>query len=92
MKSMIERLQSYERYCDEALLSEHFKALIAEADEAVENIGCEAVELEHPALILLDGVLHAMVEQDLNVTIRKFVRYNLPKILRYSVGRRSRKR
>ena len=47
---------------------------------------------DYPALILLDGVLHAMVEQDLNVTIRKFVRYNLPKILRYSVGRRSRKR
>jgi len=54
MKSMIEQLAHYERYCDEAMLSEHFKALIAEANEAVESIGCEAVELEHPALILLD--------------------------------------
>ena len=54
MKSMIEYLANYERYCDEALLTEQFRKLIAEADEAVESVGYEEVDPEHPALILLD--------------------------------------
>jgi rhodanese-related sulfurtransferase len=54
MQSMIERLENYERYCDEAMLSEHFKALIDQANEAVKSIGCEEIDLEHPSLILLD--------------------------------------
>jgi hypothetical protein len=30
----------------------------------------------------LDGVLHGMVEQDPELTVRKFLRYNAPKIIR----------
>ncbi len=51
---MIERLENYERYCDEAMLSKHFKALISEANEAVTSIGCDEIDLKHPSLILLD--------------------------------------
>jgi len=42
---------------------------------------------ECPALIVLDGLLHAMVEQDLNVSLRKFVRYNLPGLLKNLEGK-----
>lgn len=38
---------------------------------------------DYPALIPLDGLLHAAAEQDPNVSLGKFVRYNAPKILRY---------
>ena len=54
MKNLYERLASYEKYCDEALLSEHFKKLLREADDAVESIECSEVDTEHPDLILLD--------------------------------------
>jgi len=54
MQSMIERLEQYERYCDEAMLSEHFRTLIEEAEGAVEGIGAEALDPDHPTLILLD--------------------------------------
>ena len=37
---------------------------------------------EYPALIIVDGLIHAMVEQDLDVSLRKFVRYSVPKLLR----------
>jgi hypothetical protein len=37
---------------------------------------------ECPALIVVDGLLHAMVEQDPNVSLRKFVRYGVPELLR----------
>jgi len=37
----------------------------------------------YPALILLDGVLHAAVEQDPELSFRKFIRYNAPKLLKY---------
>lgn len=31
--------------------------------------------------ILVDGFLHAIVEQDPPVTVKKFIKYNLPKLL-----------
>jgi len=37
---------------------------------------------EYPALIIVDGLLHAIVEQNPNVSFRKFVRYDLSKLLR----------
>jgi len=37
---------------------------------------------EYPALIIVDSLLHAMVEQDPDMSLRKFVRYNIPKLLR----------
>ena len=33
-------------------------------------------------LIVSDRLLHAMVEQDPDMSLRKFVRYNTPKLLR----------
>src|SRR3989442_2752113 len=35
----------------------------------------------HPELWIVDGALHAIVEQDLELSIRKFIRYDLAKIL-----------
>jgi hypothetical protein len=36
---------------------------------------------EDPWFWALDGVLPGMVEQDLELTVRKFLRYNAPKII-----------
>jgi len=37
---------------------------------------------EYPALIIVDGLLHAIVEQNPNVSLTKFVKYNVPKLLK----------
>lgn len=37
---------------------------------------------EYPALIIVDGLLHAIVEQNPDVSLAKFVKYNVPKLLR----------
>ena len=37
---------------------------------------------EYPALIIVDSLLHAMVEQDPDMSLRKFVRYNIPILLK----------
>ena len=34
-----------------------------------------------PRFILVDSLLHAMVERDPPLTVRKFIKYNLPKII-----------
>jgi len=36
---------------------------------------------ENPALWVLDSFCHAMVEQDPPQSVRKFIRYNLPRII-----------
>ena len=36
----------------------------------------------NPAYRLLDGLLHGMIEQDPEVTLEKFLRYNAPKIIK----------
>lgn len=33
------------------------------------------------SIIFLDGFFHSLVEQDLPLSVRKFIRYNLPKLL-----------
>jgi hypothetical protein len=37
---------------------------------------------EYPALIIVDGLLHAMVEQNPDASLRKFIKYNVPKLLK----------
>ena len=37
----------------------------------------------YPVLILLDSLLHAAVEHDPEASLRKFLRYNAPKLLKY---------
>jgi hypothetical protein len=37
---------------------------------------------KYPLLILVDGAAHALIEQDAKTTIRKFVKYNAPAILK----------
>jgi len=37
---------------------------------------------EYPALILVDGLLHAIVEQNPNVSLKKFAKYSVPELLR----------
>ena len=41
----------------------------------------------HPALILADGLLHALVEKDPEMSFRNFVKYNAPKLLRHLAGK-----
>jgi len=54
MDNLHKRLASYERYCDEAMLSEHFKALIGDATAQTTAVTCGGIDLEDPSLILLD--------------------------------------
>jgi len=37
---------------------------------------------QYPALIIVDGLLHAMVEQNPDASLRKFIKYNVPKLLK----------
>jgi hypothetical protein len=43
---------------------------------------------ENVGFILLDGVLHAVVERDPEESIRKFVRYNVPALIRETARKR----
>lgn len=43
---------------------------------------CHPFFKENPSFILVDGILHGMVENDPPESFRKFVRYNLPKIVK----------
>lgn len=54
MDNLHNKLETYERYCDEALLSEHFKSLVTDALSQTTAVTCDAVDLEDPSLILLD--------------------------------------
>jgi len=36
---------------------------------------------EDPGILLVDGFLHALVEQNPPLTVRKFLRYNLPSFI-----------
>lgn len=36
---------------------------------------------DYPALTLLDGLLHMFVEQDLEVSLRKFIKYGVPELM-----------
>ena len=46
---------------------------------------------ENAGFMLVDGVLHGIVEQDPPASVRKFVKYNLPKIFEQSTRKRHRK-
>jgi hypothetical protein len=37
---------------------------------------------EYPAMIIVDGLLHAIVEQDPDTSLNNFIRYDVPKLLR----------
>ena len=43
---------------------------------------CHPLFNENAGFILVDGLLHGIVEQDPPTTVRKFMRYSLPKILK----------
>jgi hypothetical protein len=47
---------------------------------------------QDPYFWVADTLLHAIVEQDPEVTVKKFVRYNLPKILEQAAKRQERLR
>jgi hypothetical protein len=37
---------------------------------------------DDPAAIIIDSLLHAIVEQDPDASLRKFLKYNFPKLLK----------
>jgi hypothetical protein len=41
---------------------------------------------------VLDSVLHGVVEQDLESTVKKFLRYNVPKIIQQLAGSQNKPR
>jgi hypothetical protein len=43
---------------------------------------CHPLSKANNGFILVDGLLHAIVEQNPPVTIRKFIKYNLPEIIK----------
>jgi len=52
---------------------------------------CHPLFQTNEGFILVDGILHAMVEQNPPVTIQKFIKYNLPKILEESARKAKKK-
>jgi hypothetical protein len=52
-----------------------------ELDKLVNRI-CHPLCENDKRFILVDGFLHALVEQNPPVTVRKFVKYNLPEIMK----------
>ena len=47
---------------------------------------------DDPWFWVADTLLHAMVEQDPNLTVRKFLRYSAPKIVRQVLSNRNKSR
>jgi hypothetical protein len=43
---------------------------------------CHPFFKENPGFILVDGILHGLIEKDPPESFRKFVRYNLPKTVK----------
>lgn len=54
---------------------------MGELNKLIDSI-CHPLCENDKRFILLDGFLHALVEQDPPVTVRKFVKYNLPEIVK----------
>jgi len=42
---------------------------------------CHPLFKTNPGFMLVDGLLHGIVEQNPSVTVRKFIRHNLPKLI-----------
>lgn len=42
---------------------------------------CHPLAEADKGFILVDGILHGLVEQNPPLTIRKFIKYNLPKLI-----------
>jgi len=40
---------------------------------------------KHPGFVILDGILHALVEQNPEESLHKFIKYNLDKLVKYTV-------
>lgn len=43
---------------------------------------CHPFFKENPGFVLVDGLLHGMVENDLPLTVKKFMKYDFPKLLK----------
>jgi len=42
---------------------------------------CHPLFDSNPGFVLVDGILHGLVEQNPSLTFRKFIRHNLPKLI-----------
>ena len=51
-----------------------------ELNKLIDSV-CHPLSKKNEGFILVDGLLHAMVEQNPSETVKKFIKYNLPKIL-----------
>jgi hypothetical protein len=50
-------------------------------NKIIDDLICPCFK-QYPALIIVDGLLHAMVEQNPDASLRKFIKYNVPKLLK----------
>jgi hypothetical protein len=50
---------------------------------------CHPLSKRDKGFILVDGLLHAMVEQNPPITVQKFIKYSLPNLLE-EIGKKSR--
>jgi len=51
-----------------------------ELNKLIDNL-CHPLFQENPSFILIDSLLHGLVEQNPPQTVRKFIQYNLPKLI-----------
>ena len=52
---------------------------------------CHPLFQTNEGFILVDGILHAMVEQNPSTSIQKFIKYNLPIVLEQSAKKAKKK-
>jgi len=52
-----------------------------ELNKLVDSV-CHPLSKTDKGFILVDGLLHAMVEQDPPTTVKKFIKYNLPELMK----------
>lgn len=52
-----------------------------ELNKLIDNL-CHPLFETNEGFILVDGLLHGLVEQNPPITIRKFIKYNLPKLIK----------
>ena len=52
----------------------------AELNKLIDSV-IHPLAKEDPSLLILDGFLHSLVEQNPPLSVRKFLRYNLPRLV-----------
>jgi hypothetical protein len=60
---------------------------VGNLNKIIDNL-CHPLFKTNITCVLIDGILHGVVERDPKKTIKKFAQYNLPKIIKHILDER----